>query len=317
MPPTPTPEAPLTVLLVGLGTIARTHAAVIDRVDRLRLVGAVDPAPGFAVDAPTFATVEQALAAGLDPDLVVLATPTDTHVALVDLVLGACRATVLCEKPLAATAADIDLLEERHGPPVVAERVRVAHHFAFSPEVAWARRTAERHPEWGTPASILCVSHDPCGAIDDERSAALVSSWVDSGPNQLSVAAAFAGDWTVVSYEAATTRSVTVLEHAGGRTTLVTNWLAGDSSKQTEIEYDAAGVRIRVDHTSMTGVVLRDGSVVEQHACTGTDSRKVEHYLGVYRALLDHPGDHRLGVGLARTIAHVLETAEAATASLG
>lgn len=307
MPPSLPPDAPLSVLLVGLGTIARTHATVIDRFDRLRLAGAVDPTPGFAVAAPTYATFREALDAGTDPDLVVLATPTGTHVELVDEVLRASGAVVLCEKPLAATADEIEGLAQRHGAAVLAERVKVAHHFAFSPEVEWARRTAEQHPEWGRPTSILCVSHDPYGAIEHDRAASLVSSWVDSGPNQLSVAAAFSGGWKVASHEAATTRSVTVLDHDGGRTTLVTSWLAGDSSKQSEIEYDAAGVRVRIDHTSMTGLVLRDGVVVEQLTYTGADSRKVEHYLGVYRALLAAPDDHRLGVGLARTIAHVLE----------
>lgn len=313
MPPSPSTESRLDVLLVGLGTIARTHAMVIGRLDRLRLVGAVDPAPGFAVGAPTYGTLREALDAGARPDVVVLATPTHTHVGLVDEVLGSCDATVLCEKPLAATADEIDALERRHGAAVLAERVRVAHHFAFSPEVEWARRTAEQHPEWGLPTRVLCVSHDPYGAIEDDRAASLVSSWVDSGPNQLSVAAAFAGGWEVVSHRAETGRSVTVLDHAGGRTTLVTNWLAGDSSKQSEIEYGAAGVRLRVDHTSMTALVLRDGEVAQQLVYAGDDSRKVEHYLGVYRALLDDPGDHRLGVGLARTIADLLE----ARASIG
>lgn len=303
----PSPEAPLSVLLVGLGTIARTHATVIGRLDRLRLVGAVDPAPGFAAETPTFATISDALAAGPAPDVVAVATPTDTHVDVVDEVLRTCEATVLCEKPLAATADEIDRLERRHGAAVLAARVRVAHHFAFSPEVEWARRTAEQHPEWGPPTRILCVSHDPYGRIEDDRAASLVSSWVDSGPNQLSVAAAFTGGWEVVSHAAATGRSVTVLDHTGGRTTLVTNWLAGDSSKQSEIEYGAAGVRIRIDHTSMTGLVLRDGEVGEQQTYSGVDSRKVEHYLGVYRALLGAPDDPRLGVGLARTIAHLLE----------
>lgn len=317
MRPTPTSDDRLRILLVGLGTIARTHATVIERLDRLQLVGAVDPAPGFGVDAPAYPTVGAALASGADPDIVVLATPTDTHTDLVDEVLATTGATVLCEKPLAATSAEIDRLEARHGAQVVADRVRVAHHFAFSPEVEWARRTAADHPDWGAPTSILCVSHDPYGPIDDERADALVSSWVDSGPNQLSVAAAFAGDWKVVSHEAGTTGSVTVLDHAGGRTTLVTNWLAGDSSKQSEIEYGAAGVRVRIDHTSMTALVLRDGAVAERLGYTGSDSRKVEHYLGVYGALLDDPADHRLGVGLARTIAVVLESAGEAAATLG
>lgn len=305
------------MLLVGLGTIARTHATVIDRLDGLRLVGAADPSPSFVAAAPTYPTVSEALEAGADPDLVVLATPTRSHPELVDEVLRSCGALVLSEKPLAATVEEIDRLVREHGAAVLDRRLKVAHHFAFSPEVEWARRTAERHPEWGPPTSILCVSHDPYGAIEDDRAASLGGSWIDSGPNQLSVAAAFASGWEVVSHEAATNRSVTVLDHAGGRTTLVTNWLAGDSSKQSEIEYGADGVRLRIDHTSMTGMVLHGGSVVDQLAYAGADGRKVEHYLGVYRALLDAPDDRRLGVGLARTIAQLLESAGTTAPSSG
>jgi hypothetical protein len=46
---------------------------------------------------------------------------------------------------------------------------------------------------------------------------------------------------------------------------------------------------------------------VEHLGYTGSAGRKAAHYLGLYRALRDHPDDHRLSVDLAATIAALLE----------
>ena len=70
------------VLMVGLGTIARTRLEVLERVPDLTVVGGVDPAAPV-VDIPVFGTVDDALRSEPEPDLVVVATPTETHVALV------------------------------------------------------------------------------------------------------------------------------------------------------------------------------------------------------------------------------------------
>ena len=306
------------VLLVGLGTIARTHREALAAEPGFELVGGVDPNPSH--DAlPLYGDLDEAFAARVDPDLVVVATPTPTHVAIVSDLLGRCDATILSEKPLATTAAEIAGLERLHGHDHVTGRLRVAHHFAFSPEVEWARRLVEHHPEWGAPTRILSVFNDAYAGLPASQRAGYVSTWVDSGPNQLSVVAAFARDWRIVSHDDALDRAVTTLEHDGGRTTLSSNWLAGDTSKQTTLRFDGNGdgadVEVRIDHTSMTAVVLRSGEVVEHVGYTGTASRKLAHYRGLYRVLRDHPADHRLSVGLATDIAVTLEAGSEAAAS--
>jgi predicted dehydrogenase len=257
--------------------------------------------------------VDEAFAAGADPDLVVVATPTPTHVGIVSDLLGRCDATILSEKPLATTAAEIAGLEQRHGRDHVAGRVRVAHHFAFSPEVEWARRLVAARPEWGAPSSILAVFNDAYAGLPETQRAGYVSTWVDSGPNQLSVVAAFARRWRVVSHDDALDRAVTTLDHDGGRTVLSSNWLAADTSKQTTLRFDDAEVEVRIDHTSMTAAVLKSGEVVEHVGYTGTASRKLAHYQGLYRVLRDDPADHRLSVGLAADIATTLESASQAS----
>jgi predicted dehydrogenase len=294
--------------MVGLGTIARTHLEVLAADAGFEVVGGVDPRSGVRADGlPLFDDLDDAFAAGTEPDVVVVATPTPTHVGIVSDLLARCDATILSEKPLATTAAEIRELEQAHGRDHVAGRVRVAHHFAFSPEVDWARRVVRRNPDWGPPSAILSVFNDAYAGLPEEQRAGYVSTWVDSGPNQLSVVAAFATGWRVVDHSDERDRAVTVLDHDGGRTVLSSNWLAADTSKQTTLRFDEADVEVRIDHTSMTALVLRSGVVVEHVGYTGTASRKAAHYRGLYRVLREDPADHRLSVELAAAIAGLLE----------
>lgn len=305
------------VLLVGLGTIAHTHLEVLAADPDIELVGGVDPAPGRLDVVPLFRDLDEAFAAGVEPDLVVVATPTDTHVGIVSELLERCDAMILSEKPLAATTAEISRLEHAHGRDQVASRVRVAHHFAFSPEVEWARNVVRQNPGWGRPSQIVCVFNDAYAAMSEQQKASYVSTWVDSGPNQLSVVSAFATGWQVRAHSDRRDRAVTTLDHDGGRTVLSSNWLAADTSKQTTIRFDEAGVEVRIDHTSMTALVLGSGVPVEHLGYTGAAGRKAAHYLGVYRALRDDPADHRLSVDLASAIAGLLESAARGSTETG
>jgi hypothetical protein len=123
------------------------------------------------------------------------------------------------------------------------------------------------------------------------------------------VAAAFATGWQVRAHSDQRDRAMTTLDHDGGRTVLSSNWLAADTSKQTTIRFDETDVEVRIDHTSMTALVLSSGGAVEHLGYTGSASRKAAHYLGLYRAIRDNPADHRLSVDLAANIAALLEAA--------
>jgi predicted dehydrogenase len=291
---------PQRVLMVGLGTIARTHLEVLAQRSDVTIVGGVDPRAADLV-APAFRSLDEALAAEPSPDLVVVATPTETHVGLVRQVVDRTDAVVLSEKPLATSLADVRALAD------VAGRVRVAHHFAFSPEVEWARVRIVA-AGWGRPTWVSSCFNDAYAGLGEARLASYVSSWVDSGPNQLSLLAPFIGPCELVSHSAERDRAVTVLDHEGGRTVLSSNWLAADTSKQTTLDYEA-GRQVRMDHTSMTVTVLEDGVVTEHVGYAGTVGRKHAHYRGLYDVLLADPGDERLGVPLATGIARLLEAA--------
>jgi predicted dehydrogenase len=287
------------VLIVGLGTIAQVHLEALGRRSDVEVVGGVDPRLPEA-PFPVFGSVGAALASGLAPDLVVVATPTSSHVEVVQEVLATCDALVLSEKPLAATTAELDALASAD------DRIRVAHHFAFSPEVEWAvRRVAASG--WGRPGRILSFFNDAYAGLPPERLASYTSSWIDSGPNQLSLLAPFVGRLEVRSHSDEAHRSVTVLEHADGTAVLSSSWVAADSSKQTVLEFD--GRQVRLDHTSMTAAVLEGGVVTEQVGYAGGLGRKLAHYAGLYDALLSADTDVRLGVELATGIARILQDA--------
>lgn len=102
-------------------------------------------------------------------------------------------------------------------------------------------------------------------------------------------------------------RAVTALTLHGGTTFLTSNWLAAGSSKQTTLEYRRSGTILRLDHTSMIGLHIEDGRLVEHVAYAGAASRKDAHHMGVYEALVNDPEDPRLGLALARNIARVRE----------
>ena len=294
------------VLLVGLGTIAQTHLQVLAQRDDVTVVGGVDPVAegtGF----PVFPALDAALAAVPAPDLVVVATPTETHVRIAREVVERTDALVLSEKPLATTLAEIDTLAD------VSDRVRVAHHFAFSPEVEWALRHT-RAVGWTRPTRVLSVFNDAYAGLGDIRLANYVSTWVDSGPNQLSLLAPFTGPCRVAAHSDGRTRAVTVLDHEGGRTVLSSNWLAADTSKQTTIEYDGDR-QGRMDHTSLTATVIEDGVVTQHAGHLGEVGRKEAHYRGLYDVLLADPADPRLGVPLATDLARLLESAASAPAA--
>ncbi|AXA93489.1 hypothetical protein DPH57_21470 [Massilia sp. YMA4] len=112
--------APLRVLLVGLGQIGvgydlqldeasiYSHARAFDRHAAYRLAAGVDGNPDSRATftrhygAPAYATVEEALAAQVAVDVLVIAVPTPAHGAVLRAVLAARQPrAVLCEKPLA------------------------------------------------------------------------------------------------------------------------------------------------------------------------------------------------------------------------
>lgn len=132
------------VAVVGTGAMGTHHARVFSRCDGASLAGVFDTSPAAslrvatAVDAQPFASLEEAIDGA---ELVVIATPIDTHRSIAQRALLAGR-SVLVEKPLCASSAEAYSLvaaAERAG----SARLFVGHSERFNPVIV-ALQTALR-----------------------------------------------------------------------------------------------------------------------------------------------------------------------------
>jgi predicted dehydrogenase len=303
---------------VGLGIIAETHLAVLAGMPQADLVFTVDPRtdrppPRFRDAAvPHFAGLAEAVAAH-DVDLLVLATPTPTHADLAVEALTTTGARVLVEKPL---VHDLDALGRLEGltPQVDLGRIAVAHHFAFSPEVRWAAGLIAAHPEWGPVTGITSAFHDPYLLLGEHAFAAYVSSWMDSGINQLSMLTRFVDLTDLTSRHedeqgaaAWCTAAFTDPRHgATGVARLRTSWHTTASSKESVLVLGEAGTEVWIDHTAMTGFAAQGGAMPAEFGSEDEPPRKIAHYRPLYETLLAGVDDPALSFATAARVTRLL-----------
>jgi predicted dehydrogenase len=286
---------------VGIGIIAETHLAVLSDRSDVTLEFTADPhleePPVFRGSKPPhYASLTDALAAH-QPGLVVIATPTDTHADLAVQALTRSSARVLVEKPLVHDPAALARLRSLDETADVRGRVFTAHHFAFSPEVDWAAEQIAEHPDWGPVTAITSAFYDPYILRGEQAFASYISSWTDSGINQLSMLSRFvditkpisaarqlddgASSWCTYEYRSRGTV---------GTARLRSSWLTGSSSKESALTFGSSGVEIWIDHTAMTGFAAREGDLLATHGNDGLTPRKIAHYRPLYNSLLSgHP----------------------------
>ncbi|MFD1152601.1 Gfo/Idh/MocA family protein [Saccharothrix hoggarensis] len=290
--------------LVGVGTIARTHLEVLADRPGVDLVFTVDPRaepPVFRGDVPAHhRDVTSALAAHR-PDLVVIATPADSHADLAAQVLTTSDARVLVEKPLVLDPADLDRLSGLDG---VRDRLFTAHHFAFSPEVEWAAARIAAHPEWGPVTGVTSAFYDPYVLKGERAFTSYISAWADSGINQLSVLSRLVDvvDVTSLRDEGASCWAVASFRSRGavGTARLRADWMTGASSKSTVVT--CGEVEVWLDHTAMTAFAFRGGELLDAHGSDGRTPRKVAHYRPLYASLLSDRPDPVLGFATASAL---------------
>jgi predicted dehydrogenase len=287
------------VAIVGLGTIARTHATVLRTLLPSASVVGVDPRGTEAAAAGETDRVVTSIDDAPDVDLWVVATPTYTHASLAARLLTRTTGLVLVEKPLVSSVAELEVLDE----VADRDRLRVAHHFAYSPEVRWAVSAAAG---FGAPRRIVSVFHDPYVRKTPEELTSYGSAWTDSGPNQLSMLLRWVDDVRIESVEDDGHRGVASGTVSGdGTVTLVASWRAADSSKRTVLSY-ADDVEVWLDHTAVTGVVLRGGRPVAWLENDGATPRKIAHYRPLYEALLSGKDDALLRYDAGRRVVQQL-----------
>lgn len=308
---TPTGDV-VRVGLVGLGIIAETHLEVLAELPTVSLDFTVDPQraepPKFRGTKPAhYPTLGDALVERR-PDLIVIATPTDTHADLVIEALTHSTARILVEKPIVhdlASLARLRAIDETTGP---GGRVFTAHHFAFAPEVRWAAEQIDQHPEWGPVTGITSAFYDPYVLRGQQAYASYGSSWMDSGVNQLSMISRFVDPTTIDSFQELDNRAsawcAVGFRSRGtkGTARLRTSWRTGVSSKETALTMGHSGVEIWIDNTAMTGFAAQGTTLLATHGHDGRVPRKIAHYRPLYRSLLSDAPDPILGFPSAMTI---------------
>lgn len=173
----------LRVGIAGAGYIAQAHAAAYAATPGVRLVAVTDPVAPKAsrladrVGARTVPSVAELLDTGVDA--ISVCTPTPTHCAIVTEAL-AVGLHVLCEKPVALTMADADLIVAASETSV--GKLMVGHVSRFEPDhrraqqVVAAGRLGELHlssqsitgtaPSWSEGAWLADVGQSGGPIVD-------------------------------------------------------------------------------------------------------------------------------------------------------
>lgn len=161
-------HAPLRFGLIGTGRIGQVHAANIAADPDSVLAWVADP---FVDGAERVATTYGGRATGVsdevfssgDVDAILIASPTSTHLDLIDRAVDA-GIPVLCEKPIDLDIARVDALR----PKVAASGVPVALGFnrRFDPAFALARARVAAG-EIGALEQLTIISRDPAAPPAD------------------------------------------------------------------------------------------------------------------------------------------------------
>ncbi len=138
--------------VIGLGAAARNiHIPAIGKIDRLELVGGVDPAVSKNdFPFPVFKSLKQ-LAENAAPDIICIVTPPDSHFDLIRESLEL-QAHVFCEKPF--------VLNMEQGREVVALARKADRHVVINNEFRFMNAHEAAREKIGTPdfGDLLFIS---------------------------------------------------------------------------------------------------------------------------------------------------------------
>ena len=289
-------QNPVRFGLIGTGRIGQVHAASIASGADTELAWVADPfvAGAHAVAERTGATAtadpDELIASG-EIDAVLIASPTPTHV---DLIEASVRAglPVLCEKPIDLDIARVDALR----PLIAASGVPVALGFnrRFDPNHAAARARVWAG-EIGALEQLIIVSRDPAAPPADYIG---VSGGIfrDMTIHDLDMARFFAPD--IVSVSATGTRTfdagarehgdfdtaVTTLTTGSGAIITIVNSRHSAAGYDQRIEAFGAGGMLQVGNVQTNTVRLSNGAGVE--TAPAYPEFFLERYAEAYRAEL-------------------------------
>ena len=284
------------VVLVGLGNISSPHLRALEGITSVRDVVGVDTSPHATA---TFrgahlrihTDLPDALCSGAD--LVVIATPTASHAAVVDAVRTLDHAVpILLEKPAA------DRPEDAERVLVASPGVEMIFHSGFAPEVVWATAFyAAARQRLGDTVAFEAWFGNPYAQDLASRTASLANSWLDSGINALSIISRFTIPTAVTSFRqleghASTFEARFALGSSDPRQmgTIVTTWQAAEYSQWTRLRF-SGGAELVLDHIAGAATLLEDGAVTAMYTRPDVGARLDRHYANFYG---DYFGERRL-----------------------
>ena len=149
------------IAVLGCGRIGRVHAVTLTTMPGARLAAVSDAMPAAAADLATMTgaparSVDEIMA---DPaiDAVVIGTPTDTHLGLIEAAASAGKA-ILCEKPVDMSVERIE--RARRGVEAAGVPFMTAFNRRFDPHNA-ALASRLRAGEIGPVETVTIISRDP------------------------------------------------------------------------------------------------------------------------------------------------------------
>ncbi len=285
------------VVIIGIGIAGAVHARALEDVPGVVLIAGIDTSSRTLTfrgnKAPMYPSVFEMMSESkLHPDIVVVATPTQTHAKVCGEVSEHFRqASILVEKPAADNLADARRIVCGIGGK---QPVAVAFHMAFSPVVEWGLGEAtERADQLGSPIAIESWGADPYQSDLAAAQERLGNSWIDSGINALSVIERFVRPIERTSLRPIGSPSRSVFEgtficEADGRqlpATILTSWYSTASSRWTKIRY-SSGAELVMDHNAVAGYIRQNGETCAMFGSDGTMPRREAHLRGLYKSWL-------------------------------
>jgi predicted dehydrogenase len=285
------------VMVVGLGAAGLVHAKALEEFAQVTVIAGIDTDRSRILtfrerQVPVYPGVFDATSDNLDPDVVIIATPTPAHAEVCDEVAEYFpKATILLEKPAADNPGDAQRIIEGIGGK---QAVSIAYHMAFSPEVSWALEQAHKRTDHlGRPTLIESWHADPYQPELASAKARLGSSWIDSGINALSVIERFSkiikrtsfrqiGEANKSEFEG------TFLCAAGDEdltAVVLTSWHSTAPARTTRIRY-SSGAELVMDHAAVAGYLLEGGTLSANFGSDGSTPRREAHYKAMYKSWL-------------------------------
>jgi predicted dehydrogenase len=166
----------LRIAVIGAGRIGKIHAANVARHPRTQLSAVADPIEAAAralaqAHQCEWTTQADDLIAGKDVDAIVICTPTNTHVDLIERAAAAGKA-ILCEKPIDLDIAKVErCLASLARTPVP---LLVGFNRRFDPSAAALKRAIDDGQIGALRQVIMVLDKKPVAASAEDGRRALV-----------------------------------------------------------------------------------------------------------------------------------------------